>query len=124
VDTYNDVWVKRSFDFDVTEEYGYRIALQGCNNSSKSEAHIDGISLDRLGDLDVVGKPPLPRRAVIEVAAGARIEAAFIGTNYVRSISIGGVEKSGVVSHETDPDNVSGQGVFFAAPIGLVSVFK
>jgi hypothetical protein len=124
VGTYNDVWVKRSFDFDVTEENGYRIALQGCNDNSKGEAHIDGISLDRLGDLDTVGKPPLPRRAVIEVAEGARIEAGFSGTNYVRSISLGGVERSGVVSHETYPAYVSGQGVFFAAPIGLVSVFK
>ena len=124
VDTYNDVWVKRSFDFDVREENGYRIALQGCNDGSNSEAHIDGISLDRLGDLDVVGKPPLPRRATIDVAAGARIEAAFIGTNLVRHVMLGGVEVSGVVSHETYPEYVSGQGVFFAAPIGLLTVFK
>ena len=122
-DAYNDAWVKRNFDFEVAEPGTYRVALQGTSTAAKSEVHIDGISLERLGDA-AEAKPPVPKTAKVIVKSGARIEACFAGTNIVRQLRLGNTSVGDIASAKTHPAYISGPGVFRVVQQGMSISFR
>jgi len=127
VNTYNSGWTQRVFDFAVPSGGTYRVAFQGMNAPSdanaENEGHIDAISLRQAtGTYDQ--SPPFDAEAEIVVAAGARLETDFAGTNTVRRLRLGNVNCRGCVSASDFPEFLSGTGTFRIVPYGMVIEYR
>lgn len=121
--------VRREFLFSVAAAGTYRLGLQGMTDNSAEfpgtdqNALLDGVLIEPVSALSPKGIP-LPKELSLSVASGARVQFAFMGTQEVDQVSLGGDFVSGVISQATYPAYVSGPGALYAAPKGTLFLLK
>ena len=60
----------------------------------------------------------------ISVAAGAKLDADFVGMRTLAEMRLGGHRASGVISRDTHPEYISGVGTFYVQPKGTCIHFR
>ena len=66
----------------------------------------------------------IPEDMKISVAAGAKLDADFVGMRTLAEMRLGGHRASGVISRETHPEYISGIGTFYVQPKGTCIHFR
>jgi len=123
------VFVRREFLFPVAAAGTYRLGLQGMTDNTPEfpgtdrNTLVDGVSVERVTNLGETGFA-LPAELALTVAAGARLQLSYIGTQKVDTVSYAGHFVSGVISQETFPAFVSGPGALYAAPKGTMLLLR
>ena len=79
---------------------------------------IDDVRIERVSTSGTDGL--LPETATVTVAAGAKLELDFEGTLTVKGVTLGGLEKSRIISAATCPDYVTGAGALYTPAKGTV----
>ncbi|HNX33997.1 MAG TPA: hypothetical protein PKM57_05175 [Kiritimatiellia bacterium] len=121
--------VRREFLFTVAAAGTYRFGLQGMTDNSAAfpgtdqNALLDGVSIEpvnNLGDASFA----LPKELSLSVAAGARLQLSFSGTQTVDEVRYDGHLVTGVMSQQTCPEFVSGPGALFANRKGTAMLIR
>ena len=102
----------------------HRLSFEGINTLGGSER---GSSFDaiRLVSVDTSSTEDLlPADSIIEVAAGAVLNLDYFGTNEVKSVKLGGIEPSGVITAERFPAYIIGEGALFTSVKGTLILIK
>ena len=84
---------------------------------------IDGVSIVR-ESMDLAETPDLPEKLDITVAADAQLRLEFTGTKRINRLTLGGVFVSGIVSAQTHPAFITGDGAFEILPKGTILLFR
>ena len=68
--------------------------------------------------------PDIPATLEIDVAQGARLRLDYPGVCTVEKVRLGGTKRSGVISAETFPEYITGDGALYVLPKGTVLVVR
>ena len=68
--------------------------------------------------------PDIPETLEVEVAQGAKLRLDYPGMSTVEKVRLGGVKRSGVISAETFPEYITGDGALYVLPKGTVLVVR
>ena len=99
------------------------VGVAGDPANSDREAMLDGLSLVRVkGTVDDV--PLFEKAPRIKVAQGSRLVLDFPGTLRTGTVTLGGVQYTGLISAETHPEYVGGIGTLDARYGGISLSFK
>ncbi len=79
---------------------------------------LDNVMIERVGTCGSAGL--LPDTVAITVAAGAKLDLDFDGTLTVKGVTLGGLEKSQIISATTCPDYVTGAGALYTPQRGTL----
>jgi len=125
--TANDTnrYTEHTVDFYVPSAGTFRLGCSGDPVGSGSywyDAMLDNVSVVHLGDLQPTDD--FDKKLQIEVAAGARLNVCFEGTNRIDSLRLGGKHVHGIIDAKSHPDYISGAGAFAVRPRGLVMVLN
>lgn len=107
---------QRTFDFRVEKAGDYTLLLHGLQ--SYTYYALDDLSIRYLGEPETRAFE-LPEDLKIKVAAGARLQLDFSGTNTVKTFRANGKSYRGVVSRENCPE-IDGPGALFSKGEGLM----
>lgn len=124
-------FVEHVAEFQVLADGIYDFGFRGLSGSSSlyplgangacAESLLDSISILPIEDPVEVAFGTNPD---VIVAAGARLELDFNGTNVVNTVRLGGRKAFGVIDRTTFPDYISGTGALFAKPRGLLLMVR
>ena len=129
-------YVEHTFLFRVDEAGTYNFHLQGMSSpgtnwgwSSNRTANdrmslVDCVSIQPVDEADVPAESGLPHSATLAVAAGARVELEFRGTNRLNRVTLDGRSVTGLISAETFPEYFAGPGVFEVLPKGTLVLMR
>jgi len=102
----------------------HRLSFEGVNTLGGTER---GSSFDaiRLVSIDTASTEELlPVDSIIEVAEGAVLNLDYFGTNEVKSVKLGGIEPSGVITAERFPAYIIGEGALFTSSKGTLMLVR
>jgi hypothetical protein len=68
--------------------------------------------------------PDIPATLEIDVAQGAKLRLDYPGVCTVEKVRLGGMKRSGVISAETFPEYITGDGALYVLPKGTVLVVR
>lgn len=85
---------------------------------------IDGVALAKISDGGAPEATPFDGECTVTVAKGAKLRLDYTGTNHVEKIKLGGRTVSGVISAETNPDYIIGEGAIQSDRKGLMMICK
>lgn len=118
--------------FTVPAKGEYVFGIEGTNHPvtegvdvRDQGTFVDGVSIvaaDAEGPARA--KLTLPETFELEVAKGAKLDVDFNGRQKVASVRLGGRRRSGVISAETDPDYITGEGELYVEPNGLMLIVR
>ena len=127
--TTNFVGYACSFDIaDVSKTY--TLGFQGANDpqisgASDQMSYICNLKCDRIGEVGQMDTLFTMDPAMsVNVAAGAKLELDYVGTNRVTSLRLSGKRVIGVVDATTHPLYIIGTGALYVKPRGMVIDFK
>lgn len=118
---YTTNYVQHVVDFAVPEAGEWDFALGGTCVGDCSSL-VDGVSIRAIDVPEA--QSPFGAEAEIHVAAGAKLDLSFVGTNRVQRIRLGNRFVSGVVNAETHPDFLQGFGSLYAEPRGSLMIVR
>ncbi len=102
----------------------HRLSFEGINTLGGSErgSAFDAVRLTKVETETSDGL--LPSGTVVEVAQGATLYLDYSGTNSVKTVRLGGLTPSGIITSERFPAFIQGTGALYAPPKGtLISVY-
>jgi len=121
--------VRREFLFTVAAAGTYRFGLQGMTDNSAAfpgadqNALLDGVSIEPVNNLGDAAFA-LPKKLSLSVAAGARLQLSYTGTQTVDEVRYDGHLVTGVMSQQTCPAFISGPGALFANRKGTALLIR
>ena len=103
--------------------FGFEAVNEVSSSNRDRAVLIDGVSIVKEGQ-DLAETPDLPEKLDIAVAADAQLRLEFTGTNRINRLTLGGVPVSGIVSAQTHPAYITGDGAFEILPKGTMLLFR
>jgi hypothetical protein len=123
---WNTKFTRTTYLFTVPVAGSYMIGLEGCLTTGSwapaYETLVDGLSLRPVRGASA--EPPFHKDTVLDVAAGARVNLGFTGTNRISRLRLGGATVYGVVDASTHPDYIAGQGALESILSGTTVVVR
>ena len=103
--------------------FGFEAVNEVTSSNRDRAVLIDGVSIVK-ESMDLAETPDLPEKLDIAVAADAQLRLEFTGTNRINRLTLGGVPVSGIVSAQTHPAFITGDGAFEILPKGTMLIFR
>jgi len=103
--------------------FGFEAVNEVSSSNRDRTVLIDGVSIVK-DESDEEETPNLPEKLEVSVAADAQLRLEFTGTNRIDRLTLGGVPVSGIVSAQTHPTFITGDGAFEILPKGTVLFFR
>ena len=127
-------WVAHNVTFNVRTAGAAVFGFEGMNVPTVGDsadlpgywdksAYIDGVRLVRIGDIPDVSLS-LPENLTVDISAGAKLRLDFASTNVVESVRLGGRRAHGLVSAQTCPDYIIGEGALWVKSKGMVISYR
>ena len=110
-------------DVSAPWTFGFEAVNEVSSSNRDRAVLIDGVSIVKEG-LNLAETPDLPEKLDIAVAAGAQLRLEFTGTNRIDRLTLGGVPVSGIVSAQTYPAYITGDGAFEILPKGTMMIIR
>jgi hypothetical protein len=98
----------------------HRLSFEGINTLGGAErgSTFDAVRLTRIETASTADL--LPTEAIVEVSEGAVINLDYLGTNEVKSVKLGTLVCSGVITAERYPAYIKGTGTLYTDPKGTL----
>lgn len=121
-------FVQHACVFSVPAAGSYTLGLEGLRTTGKFdpayEVLIDDVSVRPVATDLPDPEQIFPKGLRVKVGENARLNLAFIGTNRVSSVVLGGISCQGIVDAQSQPDFISGMGAFEIVPTGTVLLMR
>ena len=103
--------------------FGFEAVNEVSSSNRDRTVLIDGVSIVK-DETDEDETPNLPEKLDIAVAADAQLRLEFTGTNRIDRLSLGGRSVTGIISAQTHPAFITGDGALEIQPKGTILLFR